>query len=667
MLRMGLLVVADAPHSPVPSLTDIFGPGGRLSRCLPIYEYREEQIRSAELIHDAIRRRQGCLIEAGTGVGKTLAYLAPIAFAIAEGLVVVLSTYTINLQTQLIEKDIPILAEAIPEAPLRPFLLKGRSNYLCKLDLDHAAADLIHASDPQFSEILAWAQRTQTGDMAELPRTYPHWHDIAAKEETCRGKDCRYFNSCHYYAARRAALAANLIVVNHALLMTDAAQSAGILPHYDVLVIDEAHHLEDAATAALTLSIDSAEVPAFCDRLERSAVRPDVRLRSRGLRDLHHDLFERFDDGSYDFTLSDRLDHEGMDGLRLSGAVLQTELAAVANDLTDSLPDEDDTARERREGLSQTAGLLADAFSGLLAEPSDGDVLWCSVASRPARKSNAAANDLQGLTLHRTPLAIARCVADLLWSRTPAVVMTSATLATSEGFSYLRQRLGFDGAAIEAVIGSPFDYPTQALLYIPNHISEPSRNPLPAYYDAIAEEMIRLIALTSGRAFLLFTSRKALSELYTRLRSRIPNPLFRQGDRPPQKLLQVYRESGNGVLLGNQTFWEGVDIQGDALSAVVIDRIPFAVPDSPITRARSEELTRAGGDPFRQLSLPQAQIRLKQGFGRLIRTRSDRGIVCVLDSRLLTRGYGQQFLRTLPPARLATDWEAVVEFWHDRS
>jgi len=279
-------------------------------------------------------------------------------------------------------------------------------------------------------------------------------------------------------------------------------------------------------------------------------------------------------------------------------------------------------------------------------------------------RSTSSEDQQCSVLLNSTPVELQELLANVLWSRAKCAVLTSATLATSDGFDYLKRRVGLNRPVREHIIGSPFDFASQAMLYVPADLPRPPRQFDSEYAGLLAEEMRRIIELTHGRAFLLFTSRRTLEAVYERLKSTIKYPLFRQGDMPPQQLLQAYRSSGHGVLLGNQTFWEGVDVQGAALSAVVIDRIPFAVPDSPITKARTEAVVAAGRDAFRELSIPEAQIRLKQGFGRLIRTKTDRGIVCVLDSRLLSRSYGRLFINTLPPASRASSWSRVERFWY---
>ncbi|MBM3496020.1 MAG: hypothetical protein FJX72_17105 [Armatimonadetes bacterium] len=343
---------------------------------------------------------------------------------------------------------------------------------------------------------------------------------------------------------------------------------------------------------------------------------------------------------------------------------LRSLLLQAQKELAEAAVEEEGADADRLFGLAQAAARIAGALSALASDPQKGFVKWCEAGQRQGRRGARSRGASQRAIIHDSPIEVAELLRTKLWVNVQRAVLTSATLANSGAFTYLRSRLGLAEDLDEAVIGSPFDFPSQALLYVPGHLPPPDRDPGPAYFDAIADEIVRIVELSQGRAFLLFTSRRALDEAHIRLIARVRFPLFRQGDMPPQKLLQAYRESECGCLLGNQTFWEGVDVQGAALSVVVIDRIPFGVPDSPITRARTDAIKAAGGDWFADFSLPQAQIRLKQGFGRLIRTRTDRGIVSILDSRLISKSYGPEFVRHLPNATRASIWARVERFWN---
>ncbi len=654
-----------------PSIEELLGPGGALQTLLPGYEYREQQIEACRAIEEAFESERHCLVEAGTGVGKTLAYLIPAARAIAQKRKVVISTHTINLQVQLIEKDIPLVARLLPEIGLRAALMKGRGNYLCLQDLDAAEADLFIATDPQFKRLKSWAKKTQTGDAADLPFVFGNWREVAANVDTCRRQECRYYDRCHYYHMRRRAMDANLFVVNHALFLSDLAlrredPESTILPDYDFVIFDEAQHLEDIATKVFGIEITNRRIPHLVDRIRRTK---DVDLEPASLDALdmlNSELFNAFQTPRQEFFFQDAFESGSESAYKDATTRLCVGLQEVNKKLLEAAKGSEQSLRDRLEGLAKAGSRLKTEIETLAFQEDDDYVRWGAHSSFEVQNEKRRTKvQVPRTTLHCSPVGVGKILEDALWGSIKSVVLTSATLSDSGGFSYLRSRLNVPDGAIERVVGSPFDFRTQAMLYVPGDMPSPKAFPESEMADLYAREIERVVTLTEGRAFLLFTSWRVMNEVYDRLYGKLPYPVYRQGDMPPAKLLEAFRMSGNGCLFGTQTFWEGVDVQGEALSCVVIDRLPFAVPDSPITRARTDAFKAAGGDWFAEFSIPQAQIRLKQGFGRLIRTRTDRGIVCVLDSRLIHAGYGKEFVRYLPPAARASVWSRVERFWND--
>lgn len=618
---------------------------------LPGYEPREPQVRMAVTIAEALEAREHAIAEAGTGTGKSLAASVPgILYARDQGRPLIISTGTIALQEQYVRKDLPFLQETLGER-FTVALAKGRGNYVCLLRLDE---ELRHASLLGPSPLLEWARQTTTGDMADYPGAPgEEWGRINV-DETCTGSSCPFYGRCWYFAARRAAERAAVIVVNHALFMADLAiraatrGNASLLPDPSAVIIDEAHHLETAAREA------------FGDHLPQGRVRHLVRaIRRMGL--MVDDAVLRTAEAAYD-ALFDHLGRLVAGGRAVRVNTLPEDLVhawdVAADDLNAALKAaadvlEDDAAVERVERLRDLLRRTRATVAQVAAPSDDGaTVYW-------------AERDGDRVVLHATPVDVSSLLRDHLFGAGYPVVLMSATLAVGgvdarAPFAHVRRRVGLD-AARELRVESPFDYRSNCLLYVPR----PERLPDPRaadYHERLVPFIEEILLATQGRAFVLFTSYRGLETVYEHLRGRLRYLVLRQGDSPKHELIRRFREDGNAVLFATASFWEGVDVPGEALSCVIIDRIPFAVPDDPVEQAVAEAVERAGGDPFWDIQLPAAIIRLKQGFGRLIRSKTDRGLVAILDKRLRERRYGRVILASLPPARRIETLDGV-ELW----
>ena len=628
-----------------PASVDFFGPRGLLARALPTYEERPAQARLARAVEAVLGDGGLLLAEAGTGTGKTLAYLLP---AVELGRRVVVSTGTKNLQEQLLTKDIPLLARALGR-DLSVAVMKGRGNYLCLLrykSFGQAGSFRRFDEIPLFRAVEAWAPRTETGDRGEvedLPDGADFWREISAASENCIGQSCPDFEPCWVTRMRQRALEADLVVVNHHLLCADLAVKDGsygaVIPDYDTIVLDEAHLLEDVATQYFGVQVSSHRVEDLCRDVER-----ELKAARLDAREVHAELDAvRHRAESFFLTVAQGRGH------RLKAGWMPprvAEQAAAMLERFEGLRTAVLAIPDRSDPLTTLAGRaqgLAHDLSFVLGAEDDGHVCFVETRGR-------------GVFLRATPIDVSARLKDLLFDPMRAAVLTSATLAVDGGFEYLKSRLGLEPTE-ELMLPSPFDFQEQAVLYVPRRMPEPSS---PAFVDRVADEVTRLVDVSRGRAFVLITSYANMNAVAERIASRVPYPLLIQGEAPKPVLLETFRRTPGAVLLATASFWQGVDVAGEQLSCVIIDKLPFASPADPVVQARIERIRNRGGNPFQDYQVPVAILMLKQGLGRLIRASSDRGILAVLDSRLVERPYGRRFLESLPPARLVHDLASVA-------
>ncbi len=643
------------------NLETILGADGPLTRALAAFRPRPAQQQMAARIDAALRAREVLLVEAGTGTGKTYAYLVP---ALLSGLRVLISTGTRTLQDQLFHRDLPLLAAALGR-PARVALLKGRSNYLCRArlaDIGRQEQLLPASADALLERIRNWSAATRSGDLAELPEfadAHPLRADITSTRDNCSGTRCSEIARCHVFEARRAAMEADIVVVNHHLLLADMALKeegfGDLLPSVDAVVLDEAHQLPDLASEFFGVSVSSRQFELLIADVRREfgaahvALRDSARLCAqleRPLSAAHAAL------GRTERHLSWR---ELADGARAALRTLQhscRDLAAQLDALGAQPGLQPCALRARALALAlaqiineapEDAGSDADADADADVD-ADGVAATATVSVAGARTVSTHA---RGFALRLLPYEIASRFQAQLTQAGNAWIFTSATLAVGDDFSHFASRLGLDDAATLR-FDSPFDFSRQALLYLPRGLPQPSA---PGYGDAVIELALPLLASAGGGAFVLFTSHRALRYAAQRLAGALPaeSPLLVQGSAPREQLLRRFRASGRAVLLGTASFWEGVDVQGPALRLVIIDKLPFASPEDPVVRARIEFLSAQGGNAFRDYQLPEAVLALKQGVGRLIRSEEDHGVVVICDPRISERGYGRMFRASLPP------------------
>ncbi len=655
----------------------VLGPGGVLAKAFPGYEHRPQQLDMAHAVARALKDQHALLVEAGTGTGKTLAYLVP---AILSQKRIVVSTGTRHLQEQIHDKDGPLLRDTLG-LPVEVAILKGISNYLCR----RRFSELPDASDPDLIKISKWAGETKTGDRAELaavPDESPAWKQVTTTPDARLGPRCPFFERCFVTQARRAAAKAQIVIVNHHLFFADLAlratyPGAAVLPRYDAVIFDEAHQIEDVATEHFGIGVSTLRLLS----LARDARKALTTLVVTNSAEEHADAraaalmianLEQRGENLFTALRTRLLDAGAQNDVRMSvpgdlfaeaggrkdawfrfDATLEEVAAhaerrayAIARDPDSEDKDHEDAAAvaRRARGFRDDLGELADAGAGSARRY----VRWAEVRGR-------------SVLLHASPIDVAPMLREAVLGAVESVVFTSATLTAGGSFEYARERLGLPADDAEALgVDSPFDYSKQALLYLPRDLPAPHE---PGFADAAVARTAELCTITSGRAFVLFTSHRALRHAAAALRPMLPFPVLVQGEAPRQALLEQFRGTAGAVLLATSSFWEGVDVPGDALSLVIIEKLPFAAPDDPITAARVGRLEERGADAFREYQVPRAAIALKQGFGRLIRRRDDRGIVAILDHRILTKAYGRLFLASLPPAGRTSALEQVRRWW----
>ena len=677
-----------SPSHPVPkpvtgaagfSLYQFFAPGGLLSKTHPAYEFRRGQLQMAQAVEEALEEKRHLIVEAGTGTGKTLAYLLPV---IRSGKRVIISTGTKNLQEQLFFKDVPALERALfPEGDrkLSVCYMKGRNNYLCRKKLiDLTDQPVLSGLEEieHYRAIAAWEKTTQSGDraeLAELPEASAVWHKLDARADTCLGQKCKDYDRCFITEMRRRAAESDIIIVNHHLFFADlsikleaeGAPDAGVLPECGAVIFDEAHELEDIAGNYFGISVSNLRMDDLTRDVEQMLQKeklytPQMSGAIQSVRERSQLFFSLLPANEGRFAFDSRrefLEENGEEFLALNQSLYR--LGAELEQLPQK-PEDVFTLVRRAQQLQVQLRFVME-------NEDPNTVFWIERrafrgAPGAARRKSSDEKQASGRTnvfLQATPIEVGQILRECLWSKLETSVLTSATLAVGGGFDYIRQRLGLDHAR-ELIVASHFDYESQAILFVPPDLPDPRT---PEFVGKAVTVIRQLLEITRGRAFVLFTSYKQMNEVYERLLGLLDYPMLKQGDAPKSALLEQFRLTPNAVLFGTSSFWQGVDVQGEQLSCVIIDRLPFAVPSDPVVAARVKAIDSGGGNAFFQYQVPSAVITLKQGFGRLIRSLHDRGLLALLDNRILKKQYGRVFVESLPPYSRTTDLKKVEQFF----
>jgi len=651
----------------LPSLYDFFAPGGVLSRSSLPYEFRRGQLEMAQAVERSLDENRHLIVEAGTGTGKTLAYLLP---ALRSGRRVIISTGTKNLQEQLFFKDIPFLESLL--GPLRVCYMKGRANYVCRHKLYALRSQPILSGLEEISQyhaIAEWEKTTETGDRAEidnLPESSQLWAKLDARSDACLGQSCPDYERCFITEMRRKAAESDVIIVNHHLFFADlaikqqagAAPDAGVLPDAGIVIFDEAHELEDVASSYFGISLSNIRFEELARDLEtmlraKQALNSSITSAAQIARERARMFFAALPRGSGNrgsgsegrmpfLNREEFLETQGDLYLGLLNALhrLEGELERVRG-VEETLP------------LRKRAADIREQLKFLLEADDRNTVFWLE------RRGGRGHGSAPVTYLQATPIDVSELLGELLFENFPSIVLASATLTVQGGFAHIRKRLGMNNTQ-ELVVPSHFRYGDQALLYLPQDMPDPRDA---NFQEEAAKRIRRMLDITRGRAFCLFTSYQQMHDLYERLLVEVGYPLLLQGTAPRKALLEEFRQTPNAVLFGTSSFWQGVDVQGEALSCVIVDRLPFAVPSDPVVQARMRAIEEGGGNAFFEYQVPSAVITLKQGFGRLIRSLEDRGVLMLLDPRIQRQRYGRVFIESLPPYRITQDITAVEAFF----
>jgi ATP-dependent DNA helicase DinG len=641
-----------APPNPEEiTVEEIFGEGGLLEGRHPGYEFRASQLAMAEIVDEAFQKHQHAIIEAGTGTGKTLAYLIP---AIRSGRRVVISTATKSLQEQLFNKDVPFLQRHF--APnLKAVLMKGRNNFLCRQKVHQMEGQAVLKGLDEvdwFAQIKDWEKLTDTGDRSELtflPDDSDLWNRIDARSDLCTGQKCPEFGRCFITQMHQKAEDADLIIVNHHLFFADLAirkdDFGSILPEYSAVVFDEAHEIEDVASEYFGRRVSSYQFDVLVRDTENmlrilQIEAPPLRKHLLRVRERARSFFEQFPEreGRFPFGAAER--HSFLEGNQEAFQDLNAAVKRIEAELSALSPKPEEVIT-----LARRAADLRREFSFLLESEEKSYVYWYERRGK-------------GTILTATPIDVSAILGERLFEQFDTVILTSATLAVGGRFDFLKQRLGIQPAT-EKVLPAEFDFREQALLYIPGTMPDVRD---PRFSARAAQEIVKLLEISKGRAFCLFTSYFQMKEVYERVSGRVKFPMLLQGTAPKSILLDRFRTTPNAVLFATASFWQGVDVPGTQLSCVIVDKLPFAVPSDPIVAARVKALQEDGRNPFAEYQVPEAVLALKQGFGRLIRSKTDRGILSILDNRISRMAYGRIFLESLPDYSTTQDLSEVERF-----